>query len=63
MSEIEDVFKINKFTAILEIIGFAIELYRGFKKAKSEKKEQKFMEAVRSGDVDFINQYLRTGKL
>jgi len=53
----------DKFGAILEIIGFAIEVYRGFKKAKSEKKEQKYLEAIRSGDVDFINQYLRPGKL
>jgi hypothetical protein len=53
----------KKLEAILEIIKFAIELYRGFKKAKNEKKEQQYLEAIRSGDVDYINQYLRPGSL
>ncbi len=53
----------NKFEAILEIIGFAIELYKGFKKAKDEKKEKQYLQAIRDGDIDFINQYLKPGKL
>ena len=53
----------KKFEAILEIIGFAIELYRGYKRAKDEKKEQKYLQAIHDGNTNYINQYLRPGKL
>jgi len=55
--------KVSKLEAILEIIGFAIELYRGYKRAKDERKEQKYLQAIRDGDTDYINHYLRPGKL
>lgn len=49
--------------AILDIIIFAIEIFKGYKRAKNEKKGQEFIKAVRSGDTDFINQYLNPGRL
>ena len=49
--------------AILEILVFGISIFKGYKKAKNEKKDQEYLKAIRAGDIDYINRYLKLGKL
>ena len=45
-------------TILAALIPLIQELINGYKKAKESHDEKKFMDAVRSGDIDRINRIL-----
>ena len=45
-------------TILAALIPLIQELIQGYKKAKETQDEKKYMDAVRSGDIDSINRIL-----